>query len=95
MGVGMAMGQTIAGAMQPAPAIVAPPPLPQKQFFVAVNGQQQGPFDMTQLQQQIAGGGVKRDTLVWSQGMANWSAADKVAELQALFAAAPPPLPPR
>jgi membrane protease subunit (stomatin/prohibitin family) len=100
MGVGLAMGQTIAGAMaQPAlstpPAGGAPPPLPQKQFFLALNGQQQGPFDMAQLQQQIGSGALKRDTLVWSQGMAGWTAAGQVAEIASLFAAAPPPLPPR
>jgi hypothetical protein len=33
--------------------------------------------------------------LVWKQGMATWAAAGSVAELQALFGAVPPPLPPR
>ena len=40
-----------------------------------------------------ADGRVTRETLVWSAGMAEWSAAGGVPELAALFAAAPPPLP--
>ncbi|MCW5771534.1 MAG: SPFH domain-containing protein [Rhodospirillaceae bacterium] len=100
IGMGAAMGQQMAGMFNqpgaaPAAAPAAPPPLPQsKSFFMAVNGQQQGPFDMNALLQRAQQGQLTRDTLVWSQGMANWAAAGQVAELAQLFAAAPPPLPP-
>ncbi len=109
MGVGWGMGQQMASAMggpwgqaqaqapqqQAAPAPAAPPPLPQAvQFFVAAGGQQTGPFDTAALQGKVQSGEVTRDTLVWKQGMAAWTAAGQVDELSSLFGAMPPPLPP-
>jgi membrane protease subunit (stomatin/prohibitin family) len=74
----------------------APPPLPQsEQWFLGVNGQQLGPFDRGQLSQQISGGQLRPDTLVWKNGMAAWTAAAQVAELAPLFGSVPPPLPPQ
>jgi membrane protease subunit (stomatin/prohibitin family) len=103
VGMGFGMGGQMAGAMggmcagqsQPGSSGVLPPPLPpQTQLFVAVNGQQTGPFDLTVLQQMARSGQLTRDSLVWKQGMADWTVAGQVAELSALFAAAPPPVPP-
>ncbi len=100
MGLGLAMaqrlGETLARPAQPAPqpAPVAPPPLPgANRYFVAVNNQQTGPFGLDELQRQVQGGQLTRATLVWTQGMANWTPAGEVAELNALFANLPPPLP--
>jgi DNA-directed RNA polymerase subunit beta len=45
--------------------------------------------------QQVDSGAIKRETLVWRQGMANWTAAAQVPELASLFASVPPPLPPQ
>nr|WP_238436284.1 MULTISPECIES: SPFH domain-containing protein [unclassified Frankia] len=79
---------------QQAPA--TPPPLPQsEQWFIGVNGQQLGPFDRGQLSQQISGGQLRPDTLVWKNGMAAWTAAAQVAEVAPLFGSVPPPLPPQ
>ena len=102
MGLGLAMAQRLnetltrpastAPAAQAAP--VAPPPLPvAKSYFVAVNNQQAGPFPLDELQRQAQSGQLTRATLVWTQGMAQWSAAGEVAELAGLFAHMPPPLP--
>jgi hypothetical protein len=71
-----------------------PPPLPAgAQYWVAMDGQQAGPFDAAALKEQIRGGGVKKDTLVWSEGMAEWTAAGQVEAVAKLFASVPPPLP--
>lgn len=98
LGIGMGMAQPIANAMSgqgQAPAAGGPPPLPGAvMLYVAVNGQQTGPFDLATLKQQIASGRVTKETLVWKQGMAQWSAASEVPELAPLFAATPPPVPP-
>ena len=96
MGMGFAMaqqmGQSMNNAQAAAPA--SPPPLPnQQQFFVAVNGQQTGPFDMNVLSQMAAQGSLTRESMVWKNGMAAWAAAGQVAELSSAFAAMPPPLP--
>lgn len=98
MGMGYAMANQIAGAMNNPAAQQAgpmtPPPLPTAaSYFVAMNNQQAGPFDMAQLQQMVIGGQITRTTLVWKQGMQQWLAAEKVGELNNLFAQVPPPLP--
>lgn len=71
-----------------------PPPMPTVSYFVAVNGQQSGPFTMAQLQQLAATGQFTPDTLVWKNGMAGWAAAKDVAEVASLFATNTPPPPP-
>jgi hypothetical protein len=73
-------------------AAAAPPPLVQ--WYAAPGGAQAGPFDQATLQQYIAAGNVTAQTLVWRQGLAAWTPAGQVPELQALFAGVPPPLPP-
>jgi membrane protease subunit (stomatin/prohibitin family) len=90
------MRQAMAGQQAPSvvPPAVAPPPIPQTvTFFVAVNGQQQGPFDVQTIAAKAHSGLIQRNTLVWRQGMANWAPAEQVAELAGAFAAVPPPIP--
>jgi membrane protease subunit (stomatin/prohibitin family) len=101
LGAGIAMGQQLAGAMAQssaapaAPAAAAPPPLPgQAGYFLGINGQQVGPVAITDLPARIASGELTRDTLVWREGMAEWTRAGDVAEVNAAFPASPPPLPP-
>lgn len=107
MGAGMGLGNMMAGMFsgmqqqqggqqpQGAPPPAAPPPLPQAaQFHVALGGQSAGPFDVSALQQYVQSGQLTKETLVWKQGMANWTAAGQVPELANLFGATPPPLPP-
>ena len=99
MGMGMGvvmggnMGQMMGAGMQSG-GRGGPPPIPgAAAFFVAVNGQQAGPFDAQTLGEQIKSGRVTRATLVWKQGMPGWAAAGEQAELSALFGSVPPPLP--
>ncbi len=51
----------------------APPPLPpqQAQYFVAINGQQTGPFDMNTISQKVQSGEISKESLFWKQGMSN------------------------
>lgn len=101
VGLGSAVGQMFGQSMQqqqqpaaPAAAPAGPPPVPQAvSYFIAVGGQQSGPFDSANLQQQITAGSVTRDTLVWKAGMAQWTKAGDVADISGLFASSPPPLP--
>lgn len=70
-----------------------PPPMPmQTMYHVAVDGVQQGPFGMAQLQQMVQQGQLTTDSLVWTPGMTGWEAAKTVASLSQLFGAMPPPL---
>jgi len=94
MGLGGAAGMANAGgaAVQ---GTGAPPSIPGAAgFHIALNGQQTGPFDLSALQGQADSGQLKRDSLVWKTGMAQWLKAGDVPELSALFADVPPPVPP-
>ena len=98
MAVGNVVGQNIAGAMNTAmngmPAgaqgSVTPPPIPIVVYHVAINGQAAGPFDIATLQQMVASGQLTAASLVWKNGMAQWTPAGTVSELQHLFPPAPP-----
>lgn len=104
MAMGGAMGQQMAGMMNQMGNALngqmnTPPPMPNVQYHVSVNGQQAGPFNMQQLQQMTQQGQFTPQTYVWKQGMAGWEQAGNVAELGALFQAGPatpppPPMPP-
>lgn len=52
-------------------------------FIIDHNGQQAGPFSLDQLVQK----GISPETLVWKQGMADWTPAWKVEELKAVLEA--------
>lgn len=52
-------------------------------FIIDNNGQQAGPFSMDQLVQK----GISPETLVWKQGMADWTPAWKVEDLRAVLEA--------
>ncbi len=102
MGMGFAMAGQMMNAMNPQQQMyqqsqqqqMAPPPMPaQSTYFVAVNGQQSGPYNMGALQGMVANGQLTRESLVWKQGMPAWAAAGIVPELSALFGAVPPPMP--
>jgi len=100
MGMGFAMANQMGQSMNqqqpaPAPSASAPPPLPQqKSYHVAVNGESKGPLPVNQLQALVNDGSMTRESLVWADGMANWQKAAEVEELNKLFSATPPPLPP-
>ncbi len=99
LGLGMAMAQRMmpgagggfAGGGTPPP----PPPPPSEAWYVAVNGQSNGPFTSEQMRAGIARGEVNGQSMVWMAGMAGWSPASAVPALaSALGATNPPPPPP-
>jgi membrane protease subunit (stomatin/prohibitin family) len=72
----------------------APPPVPPAlTFHVALNGQQVGPYDLNTLKQMASQNQFSKDILVWREGMANWTAAGQVPELNNIFGSVPPPIP--
>ena len=60
-------------------------------IYVALNGQQTGPFGLEQVKQKIFEGLVGPSTLLWKAGLANWTAAERWPELAGAFG--PPPVP--
>nr|SCZ99183.1 antifreeze protein [Friedmanniella sp. SPF8] len=98
---GTAAAQAPAAPVAPAPPPAqpagpgVPPPLPTApRWFLAVGGQQRGPYDESALAGQVAAGNLNRTTLVWRNAQAAWQPADQIPELAPLLADVPPPLPP-
>ena len=60
-----------------------------QQFYIAVNGQQTGPFTYDELKAK----GIQRDTLLWTEGLDSWTKAEHVALVKDILRATPPPLP--
>lgn len=109
-GMGMGMGFVLAQQMgsmmnpqapqqvfgtQPQQAHAAPPPMPtQVLYHYAANGQQMGPVTIDKLKELFAARTINRDSLVWKQGMQNWTPLKEVEELKPfLGGSTPPPLP--
>jgi hypothetical protein len=84
------LGEAASVAMKPAVAPVkpvGPPPIPQStMYYVAVNGQQTGPFQIDALRKNVVDGSPTRETLVWHDGMAQWASASELPDIAKLFA---------
>ncbi|HXV36346.1 MAG TPA: SPFH domain-containing protein [Myxococcota bacterium] len=101
IGMGLGIAQSIAGAPAPAPAIAnfATAPSPQSpppraaHWYVAIDGQAQGPFTPEQIAAAIAAGRVGAESLVWTAGMQDWAIAKQLPAFSQFFQS-PPPLPP-
>jgi hypothetical protein len=98
IGAGLGFGQVIANNLgrnivdaQRGGAV--PPPLPVVQWYAYVNGSQVGPMTPGQLSAAIQSGQVTGETLLWRQGMSNWTPAAGVPDLASAFAGPPPPPP--
>lgn len=107
-GLGVGLGAGMAGQMtgvfqqnkfdgnQPTGASpsASPPVIPQAvQYYLAINGVQEGPFTIEQLKDEIHTGKLTSSTLTWKAGMENWMEAREIEELTSLFHAGPPPIP--
>ncbi len=95
MGLGFAMANKMAHEMTqpqitapsaaPATLPVAPPPLPDTNWHVAIDGKAMGPFDLNKLQQLASGRQITPGTLAWIDGMKSWKAIENIKELSGLF----------
>ncbi len=96
IGLGMAMAGPMAQALSGQQSTAAtPPPIPaEPSYYVAVAGKQTGPFNMQALAAEAASGRLTRESLVWTQGMSQWTTAGATPALAGIFASVPPPLPP-
>jgi membrane protease subunit (stomatin/prohibitin family) len=94
-GVGGMFGQqmgNMANVMNPQSPQQSPPP-PPTQYFVLINNIQQGPYNLSLMQQMAQNGQLTPRTYVWKTGMPQWDAANNCVDLQALFGTVPPPPP--
>ena len=109
MGLGFAMANKMANEMgtqpqqqaKPAvasmtPAAVAPPPLPDTNWHVAIDRKSMGPYDLSTLQELASTRQITPGTLAWIDGMSSWKAIEDIEPLTGLFEdeeGTPPPLP--
>ena len=104
-GLGLGVGMAMASRMMPGANTVAsssvgghapppPPPPTSVAWYIAENGQTQGPFTSQQMASGIASGQIKPDSAVWTAGMSDWIAASNVDQLAGYFSPSPPPPPP-
>jgi len=104
LGVGMAMANRMSEGMpsnagvQP-PATPRPPPIPAATLYHLAEGDHSiGPFPMEEIRNRIRSGFLTADTLVWSSGMAEWTAAASIPAIAKHLQVAggsdqPPPVP--
>ncbi|MCF6203361.1 MAG: SPFH domain-containing protein [Methylococcaceae bacterium] len=91
-GLGLGMGFAIANKM--GNTLSTPPPIPSETtYFIAIDGKQTGPVNLSELESKVKSKVINKNTLIWNQQLIQWTPAIKVAELANLFAITPPPIP--
>lgn len=93
LGVGLGAGNQMGSVASNLNTNTPPPPPPLIEYFILLNNQQNGPFNLKKLNDLIVSGTMNKDTLVWKTGMANWDNAGSQIELASLFNSTPPPPP--
>lgn len=93
--LGGAVGQNIVGAMNgvlsgQGQTPIAPPPVPDTLYYIALDGQATGPYNLIKLKQMAISGQFTDNSLVWKTGMTTWANAGSIAELSALLSDVPP-----
>lgn len=92
VGVGTQIGAMVKEHINTNPT--TPPPLQTAQYFIGVNGQQQGPLDFDTVKNLITTHQIDENVLIWKRGMANWSRIGDVSDFNDILNNCPPPLPP-
>lgn len=100
MGMGFGMAQSFGQALGKGDATdpLAPPPVPPsvqvvKHYFAVVDGQRMGPINLAAVQQLIEDGQLDADTLMWTAGLPDWTAAENILDVNGLLNNQPPPMP--
>ena len=107
MMMGGAMGNQMANmmnqmgsSMNPGSNQGGPPPPPQqKLYYIAVDGEKTGPFNKSQLTQLKQNNLFSNNSIVWTEGMSDWSEASNILDLKDILntkipTSGPPPPPP-
>lgn len=79
------MNNIMAGMNQPVQNGMTPPPVPGILYYIVVNGQATGPYNLNTLRQMMTVGQFTSDSLVWKTGMFEWAKAGSVDEMKPLL----------
>ena len=72
------------------PPPVAPPPVPEVKYHIAVGKQATGPFTIAEISVMAQEMKINGKTLVWKPGMAQWAPLETVEELKQVQEFIPP-----
>lgn len=75
-----------------ASAMAKPPPALEEEWYVSIDGDQAGPFSLTEAQRWVAGKAFEAELHCWSEGFDDWLPVDKVSHFRGLRKK-PAPLP--
>ena len=97
IGAGIGIGSTAAslatGIINTQPQ-QTPPPIPQvKNYYLAINGQQEGPFGLDEIVQKFNDHLIDTNTLIWRNGMSKWCKLSECIDFENLIRNCPPPIP--
>lgn len=78
-----------------ASAMTKPPPALEEEWYVSIDGDQEGPYSLAEAQRWISSKAFDADLHCWSEGFDDWLPVDKVSHFRGLRKkpAPPPPLP--
>ncbi len=81
-----------------ASAMTRPPPALEEEWYVSIDGDQEGPYSLAEAQRWIGSKPYDADLHCWSEGFDDWLPVDKVSHFRGLRKkpappAGPPPLP--
>ena len=102
-GMGMAMAQQMVNMMNQTmqqmyvPGSIQSMPQPaatqQQVYYVAIDGQQVGPLNDSELAKLVSQKRINKDTLAWVPGMPAWMPVEQVPAILKVLALTPPPMP--
>lgn len=63
-------------------------------YYTVINGEQSGPFSLTDISRLISEKKIVKESYLWKPGMKGWDLAENIPEVLRLVAITPPPVPP-
>ncbi len=76
--------------------LAKPPPALEEEWYVSIDGDQSGPYSLTDAQRWISSKSADADVHCWSEGFDDWLPVDKVSHFRGIRKRATPPVsPPR
>ena len=93
IGLGNAAAKLVSGIINPQTGDTPPILSPGKTYFLVLNGQQQGGYDITKIEEMYKSQVINGDTLVWTKGMLQWQKMSECKDFDDLISNCPPPIP--
>jgi len=64
----------------------SPPPINrEKEYYVEINNEQSGPFNIEKIKLLVEINQINKSTLIWEKSLTNWTSADEVPEIKKLL----------